>query len=565
MFTAGPQLLFNKDSFLRSLARVDGLESNMYPLAVSSALYLSVVGFGIGLYHSFQQALSSAVKLPLLLLFTLAICLPILYLFALGLRDEPVEGTPVILQVTAVVLSGVCASAFLLLLLSPAILYAELNRASHSDLQLITVGIFLISGAVGMSYIWRGMRYVDAAVTSIAGRMLLLVWSLLACLVGAELSWRLRPIIGDPQNPFLSILTTDEDIIEGTLHGLEDALVAASTGTGGTVRVARVTGERDIAPSQLPECAPRPRRDDVSIVKDGSASGRAFPARPIVVTVVDFEHDWSSLWAIDPNDPSNSAQLTNTECSDLKAIWSPDGSRLVFSRRGPHNLMSLWVVNADGTGERQILKWWNRGTGSVTPLFWFLGDPSGERVYYVKDGGGGPCRFMWIYADASRSQTEHTLAGADNICQPEISQDARSLVFFSYGSGRDLQIADLSADGTSLTNRRVLLPILPGLFEMSEPAWSPDGSRIALSMDPGGYRSQVYTIASDGSDLQPPVAISGSHANSVTWSPDGEWLAFVLAEGSSRTSSIVVVPSDGSSSPLVTLTARGRGFGQPDW
>ena len=52
-------------------------------MLTSSAVTLACYGAVLGSFHSPLMALTSAVKLPLLFLITLAICLPTLYLFNL--------------------------------------------------------------------------------------------------------------------------------------------------------------------------------------------------------------------------------------------------------------------------------------------------------------------------------------------------------------------------------------------------------------------------------------------------------------------------------------------------
>ena len=66
----------------------------------------------------------------------------------------------------------------------------------------------------------------------------------------------------------------------------------------------------------------------------------------------------------------------------------------------------------------------------------------------------------------------------------------------------------------------------------SDPAWSPDGRKIAFSRDitsPGGiYREsdEVWTMNADGSDVT--FRVLGYH--SPTWSPDGAWLAITKGD-----------------------------------
>ena len=63
---------------------------------------------------------------------------------------------------------------------------------------------------------------------------------------------------------------------------------------------------------------------------------------------------------------------------------------------------------------------------------------------------------------------------------------------------------------------------IPGTADMSAPAWSPDGSLLAVeSADKVG--TSVYTIKPDGSDRRLVLR----NASSPSWSPDGKQLAVV--------------------------------------
>src|SRR6266536_2435543 len=60
------------------------------------------------------------------------------------------------------------------------------------------------------------------------------------------------------------------------------------------------------------------------------------------------------LWTMRP-DGSNQVRLTNDKVDDEFPTWSPDGKKIAWTRGGgvdPEG--ELWIMNADGTGKRQI-------------------------------------------------------------------------------------------------------------------------------------------------------------------------------------------------------------------
>ncbi|MGA2587022.1 MAG: hypothetical protein ABSF88_08375 [Candidatus Aminicenantales bacterium] len=56
------------------------------------------------------------------------------------------------------------------------------------------------------------------------------------------------------------------------------------------------------------------------------------------------------------------------------------------------------------------------------------------------------------------------------------------------------------------------------------PRWSPDGTRIAFSANPGG-RFGIFVMNEDGSGIK-AIVDSPSDATEPAWSPDGKYIAF---------------------------------------
>ena len=104
--------------------------------------------------------------------------------------------------------------------------------------------------------------------------------------------------------------------------------------------------------------------------------------------------------------------------------------------------------------------------------------------------------------------------------QPALSPDNLQVVYVGIdaGGGTDLYLADLAGGAPlNLTNS-------PSVIEET-PVFTRDGTRIAFGRNAGdGW--DIYSIASDSTDLLPMVANAGSDESHPAYSPDGATLYF---------------------------------------
>jgi hypothetical protein len=223
IFSTIPRLLRDPESFYKNIERGKDIKSTTYALAFSSVTFLIVYGFIIGLPHSIFQALSSAVKMPLLFLVTMIFCLPALYFFSLALLGTSLS----ILQITAIVLSGIGVTAFLLLGLSPIALFFDLTSANYPFFKVLAVVFVTVSGCIGLYYLWRGMTRVDKdkeLTMGKIGRTLLGTWILVYGFVGAQMTWRLSPFIGDPEVPFVLLRPSRDNFFIDVFRAFGEAI-----------------------------------------------------------------------------------------------------------------------------------------------------------------------------------------------------------------------------------------------------------------------------------------------------------------------------------------------------
>lgn len=125
------------------------------------------------------------------------------------------------------------------------------------------------------------------------------------------------------------------------------------------------------------------------------------------------------------------------------------------------------------------------------------------------------------------------------VSDPKWSPDGTRLAF---DSGDDLYVVE--ADGSHLKR------LLGGAFGSGPgvPTWSPDGRRILYFYTPGSpdsFRGEVWSMRADGSDrrLLPNGSCCVGEWHPPIWSPDGRWIAF---SGATETSGVVVMDVRGT-------------------
>jgi ABC-type multidrug transport system fused ATPase/permease subunit len=188
---------------------------------------------------AWMQTFASAVKLPLLFFLTLLITFPSLYVFnaLVGSRLKLMSVLKLLVASIAVMLSVVAS-------LGPIVVFFSLCTTSYSFMKLLNVAVSGIAGLLGLAFLLRTLHRLvviqenkliaEAAAASPPppplttaapespdviqakrlsaldrygqthgkARSVVRIWTLVFGLVGAQMSWVLRPFIGSPYLPF---------------------------------------------------------------------------------------------------------------------------------------------------------------------------------------------------------------------------------------------------------------------------------------------------------------------------------------------------------------------------
>ena len=141
---------------------------------------------------------------------------------------------------------------------------------------------------------------------------------------------------------------------------------------------------------------------------------------------------------------------------------------------------------------------------------------------------------------------------------PSWSPDGERIAFTTYAGERP-HLAVMNADGSGRRSLGAsLLERLSGTVSDEQPAWSPDGERIAFANEEDG---ELYAIDPDGSGRTRLTDTPGYDHWPPAWSPDGARIAFTSEDAGG--SAIYAMNSDGSG--LTKLTG-GRAYDAfPAW
>jgi hypothetical protein len=166
----------------------------------------------------YRQMFASAVKVPALLVLTLAVTFPSLYVFntLLGSRLRLEELARLLGSAMAVLVAVLAA-------FGPIVAFFSVTTASYPFILVLNVAFFAVAGTLGLGFLLKHLsrlvqidheRQIVVApdegepplavydVTPSPTRTVFGVWMGLFVLVGSQMSWVLRPFIGSPTQDF---------------------------------------------------------------------------------------------------------------------------------------------------------------------------------------------------------------------------------------------------------------------------------------------------------------------------------------------------------------------------
>jgi Tol biopolymer transport system component len=291
----------------------------------------------------------------------------------------------------------------------------------------------------------------------------------------------------------------------------------------------------------------------VALLVDGAekpARAGAFPGENGKIAFVRqgaTDANAANIFTINP-DGSGLTKISTELRFDFEPSWSSNGEKIAFSGLRNGN-WDIYTINADGSGLKRITKGLS---GDFTPSW----SPDGKWIAFVKqrrEGGANTVCNSCIYKKKVDGTGLRRLTNTKRFASdPAWSPNGKKIAFSQFARRTGGQIFKMDAsDGTNkrdLTNTSRL--------DESGPNWSPDGTKIAYTTaSPDTGNENVRTMNADGTNQKNRTGQAGGW--SPAWSPDGREIVFI------RNSHLFVMKADGTEGQRVTMTQT---FDEePDW
>lgn len=162
-------------------------------------IFTFLYGIIMGSYNGWLQSLVTGIKIPVLIMLSLFICFPALYVI-----QSMIGSTMTISQMANIILSGIFVFSTIALSFGPIVIFFMITSDSYSFLKLLHVAILAFSGIFAVKTIISGLKFSCERKNLYPrlGMTIFRIWVFILAFVSSQLAWNLRPFVGSRELQF---------------------------------------------------------------------------------------------------------------------------------------------------------------------------------------------------------------------------------------------------------------------------------------------------------------------------------------------------------------------------
>ena len=307
-------------------------------------------------------------------------------------------------------------------------------------------------------------------------------------------------------------------------------------------------------------------------------AGAAFPGNNGKIVFQSIRDASGEIYAVNSGG-GEATRITFPFGGNVEPSYSPDGSRIAFSKSGDIHVMSTTGMNPDGTGSRRLTSM----NGTELEPTW---SADGTRIAFVSntDDGAGQTTDplttdpeIWVI-NADGSGRRPITENRSEEHHPAWSPKGDKIAFVdergdSPDNDTDSNVYVMNTNGSSQTNitPNVSNPESPYQGYDEDPAWSPDGETIAYvhgRTGTGGDAQDIWTMTPSGTGKTNITDDAETTDNLIpefepAWSPLGDKIAYSLKETTNQ--DIGVMDADGTDEKALDTGNDTKKDEKPDW